>query len=291
MMCEDDIVRLADLVDSLQKEKPQKAFKHCRFAICAIASPLEANYLDEWIAYHRAIGVEQFFIATNDWDWKCNLDYVCTTRINGRNKQCQYYTNFARTMAGVADWCAFIDVDEFIKLGSKQKTVLDLVHDNIYVDSIALSWKLFGSNGKHFDGEYSVLKRFIKCQDGFNKHIKTILNMKKLKSFGDDKALFFPTPHYALSIKTYGVGQWSVDGRQIHGPCDNDSYMLKNTDACLAHFFCKTPEEWKLKQQRGRVDVPEESNLLYRKDEEFAAHDFNEVEDTSLKDILYKEHK
>lgn len=25
---------------------------HVKYGICAIASPLEANYLSEWIAYH-----------------------------------------------------------------------------------------------------------------------------------------------------------------------------------------------------------------------------------------------
>lgn len=260
--------------------------KHSKFAICAIASPLEKNYLDEWVSYHKKIGVEAFFICTNGWDWDTKAEGVYTTRIDGRNKQCEYYTKFTHEMASFVDWCAYIDIDEFIKLGSRHKSVLDLVNDNPYVDSIMLNWRLFGSSGKHFDGDYSVLKRFTMRQKGFNKLLKTILNLGKLKSFGDDKRIFFRCPHYACVRAQYALNQYAVDGREVHGPCDTNCNLLKDEDAWLAHFFCKTPEEWKLKQKQGRVDVPEGNSMVYRKDEEFAQHDFNEVEDTSLREVL-----
>lgn len=55
-----------------------------QFTIVAIASPLEANYLDEWIEYHKIIGVDHFFIATNNWDWKSSDPCIETIRVDGR---------------------------------------------------------------------------------------------------------------------------------------------------------------------------------------------------------------
>ena len=265
---------------------------HSKFAICAIASPLEANYIDEWVKYHRSIGVETFYIATNDWTWDNGYDYVYTTRINGRSAQCPYYTKFARTMAQNVDWAAFIDIDEFIHLGSKYKSVVELVDDHHLEDCICLNWKLFGSSNQHFSGDYSVLKRFTHRQASFNQHVKSILNLKKLMSFGDIKTLVFANPHFAQQTADRVFRQWTIDKRWITGPYDmSANFYLKDDDTWLAHFFCKTPEEWRSKQARGRVDVPADSSLVFRKDEEFAQHDINEVEDTSLKDILYMESK
>lgn len=194
--------------------------KHCKFAICAIASPLEADYLDEWTKWHKSIGVQAFYIATNGWTWDNKQEDVYTTRVDGRNKQCPYYTNFAHTMASYVDWAAFIDIDEFIRLGDKHKTVLDLAEEFKLCDSVALSWRLFGSNGLHFNGNYSVLKRFTRRQTGFNKHIKSIVNLGKLKTFGDHRRLVFGTPHFPQLQARYTLQQWTVDGRQVSGPYD-----------------------------------------------------------------------
>lgn len=264
--------------------------KHYKFTVCAIASPLEANYIDEWIKYHKAIGVEAFCIATNDWEWKNSYEDVYIVRIDGRAAQCPYYTRFVQTMSQIVDWAAFIDIDEFIRLGDKHRTVLDLVEEFQHCDSISLSWRLFGSNGLHFDNDYSVLKRFTKRQHDFNIHVKSILNLAKLRSFGDQRRTVFMNPHFACRDSIYTLQQYTVDRRQIVGPYDNAAnYKLKDNDTWLAHYFCKTPEEWKLKQARGRVDVPANSGMVYRKDEEFSQHDFNDVEDTSLRDVLCKD--
>ena len=258
-----------------------------KFAICAIASPLEKNYLEEWIAYHKKIGVDRFFIATNDWEWECNDSSVVLAKIDGRQKQCYYYTWFARNMSSYVDWCAFIDCDEFIRLGTKHRTVHDLADENKFKDAICLSWRLFGSNGMHFSGDYNVLSRFTRRQSGFNQHIKTVLNLKKLASFGDNRSITFTTPHCATCRSCTGIISYSVDNRRIIGPYDNyASTELHDNDTWLAHFFCKTPEEWRLKQERGRIDVAEDSPLMHRPDEDFVNHDLNDVEDTSLRDVL-----
>jgi len=142
--------------------------KHKKYAICAIASPLEKNYLDEWIAYHKKIGIEFFFIATNDWEWTPDDPFVAVTKADGREQQLKYYTWYVNHFSRFVDWTAFIDCDEFIKLGAKHKSIDDLIEEHKFETAIALNWRMFGSSGLHYNGENSVLKRFTHRQQGFN---------------------------------------------------------------------------------------------------------------------------
>ena len=153
-------------------------------------------------------------------------------RIDGRGVQMPYYNWCASNLIPFTKWCAFIDIDEFIKCESVEHLVKG--HDSD--DAICLSWRLFGSSNLHFDGNYSVLGRFIHRQSGFNKHVKSILNLQNTMN----KNPIFVNPHFALNITTR-----SVDGRVVSGPFDMASETRLNDDSpWLAHFFCKTPEEW-----------------------------------------------
>lgn len=264
---------------------------HAKYGICAIASPLEANYIDEWIAYHKKIGIERFFICTNDWTWNISDPAVVMTRLDGREKQLLWYTWFTRNMGKYVDFCAFIDCDEFIKLGAKHKSFADLAEEHLFDDAFCLSWRMFGSSGLHFNGDYSVLKRFTHRQAGFNQHIKTVLNIRKLASFKEDKVVQFANPHFARIASPYFAGHdivsYSVDGRRIYGPFDRDAdKLLHDDDAWLAHYFTKTPEEWQKKKERGRIDVSSNSPLLFRNDSEFKLYDLNDVEDKSLAQLM-----
>ena len=246
------------------------------YSIAAILSPLEANYVEEWMSYHRKIGIQHFYLATNGWDLKDTSPDIETARIDGRAKQLPFYNWCVRNLVGKTKWCAFIDGDEFIKCSSMNELVKGHEQD----DAICLSWRIFGSSGLHFNGDYSVLKRFTKRQWGFNEHVKSIVNLENTK----DNQPMFVNPHFALNIQTK-----SVDGRTITGPYDFASETrLNDASPWLAHFFTKTHEEWELKRQQGRIDVPENSPILFRSEKEFAEHDLNDVEDDSLKKVLYK---
>lgn len=244
------------------------------YSICAILSPLEVNYAHEWIDYHKRIGVQHFYLATNDWDYDTKDPSVSTARLDGRTLQLPYYNWALSNLREATKWCAFIDGDEFIRCHNMD----ELVKGHDQDDAICLSWRLFGSSGKHFNGDYSVIRRFTKRQRGFNQHIKSIVNLENTK----DKRPVFVNPHFALNIITK-----SVDGRIINGPYDFAAETrLNDASPYLAHFFCKTPEEFELKRKRGRIDVSENSPMLFRSESEFAEHDLNEVEDTSLLDKM-----
>lgn len=39
-----------------------------KIGMMAIASPLEIPYMEEWIEWHRQIGIDEFLICLNDWN-------------------------------------------------------------------------------------------------------------------------------------------------------------------------------------------------------------------------------
>lgn len=60
-----------------------KLVGHAVIGVVAIASPLERNYIGEWIAYHKKIGVGRFFIFTNNWSLESHDRDVLDTRVDG----------------------------------------------------------------------------------------------------------------------------------------------------------------------------------------------------------------
>jgi hypothetical protein len=120
-------------------------------SICTVIKN-EALYLEEWIAYHRHIGFDHFYIYNNnsndnpypifqkyrdivtfkEWDlndWQQKLAY---------KDYCENYSNDSK-------WTAFIDVDEFIVYKGNKGLLQHLIEEE--VDVAYAHWKIFGTNG------------------------------------------------------------------------------------------------------------------------------------------------
>jgi hypothetical protein len=85
----------------------------------------EAPYLLEWIAYHRVLGVSRFFIADDsgsdgssyllDALSRHGIIYAIPfPKLTQRGAQLRAYTTIMKFFSRMADWVAFIDVDEFL---------------------------------------------------------------------------------------------------------------------------------------------------------------------------------
>jgi hypothetical protein len=114
-------------------------------------------------------------------------------------------------------------------------------------DAVGVNWKYFGdSNLKNVTDTYSV-KRFTKSQIGLDGHIKTILNTRKVKNHINMHICCHCTTQSFMYNSTI-----SVDGNNFirgyenminHSSCEQIAY--------LAHFRCKTIEEWNNKCDRN----------------------------------------
>ena len=129
--------------------------------ICAIAADWELPYIMEWIEYHIAIGIDNFLLFLNDWEQENvkKLEELIrlkgfpknTIRLvkdfNGQKMQLAAYNQGLAIMTALGiDWCAFIDIDEFIRMRDGRK-FKEFLSDFNLCPAISLNWRVFGSNG------------------------------------------------------------------------------------------------------------------------------------------------
>lgn len=130
-------------------------------SICAIFQN-EANYLQEWIEYHRIVGVEHFYLYNNHSKdhylevLRPYLDEGIVTLINWpcpstpiaayRQGQCDAYADCFQRVEGETYWVAVVDIDEFIvpKETSDIPTFLKEYEEHA---AVVIQWQVFGTSG------------------------------------------------------------------------------------------------------------------------------------------------
>lgn len=232
-----------------------------RCIICAIAK-LENNYLWDWAQYHLGIGFDAIHIYdNNDLNGERVSDVFCGTDINQKiiihdvrgqkyiqkqvYQQCYDEEEF--------DWCAFIDIDEYITLIGLNDIHDYLLYFNAW-DSIHLNWKCYGDSGlTHYD-DRSVTERFTKAwgnnvcytylNRAENEHIKSIirsgLDIDWVK--GEDS-----NPHTPKGVKRVcnSFGE-AVMNEPFASICHDRCY--------IRHYITKTIEEYTIKIERQCAD-------------------------------------
>lgn len=130
--------------------------------VCMLATMRnEGLYLLEWIAYHRTIGIEHFFIYSNNNTDKSDLlleelaDQGIITWINNTTSgevsaQMKAYGHAMNILPDILDfrWCFTIDGDEFITLDPQTyPSVIDYLDwiDHWQTDAVAINWRFLAS--------------------------------------------------------------------------------------------------------------------------------------------------
>ena len=136
----------------------------------------EGPFIMEWIAYHRAIGVDDFLIYTND----CTDGTDEMLDMLERKGICQHRENPFRTMdlkpqhAALqaaesepliqnAGWSICMDVDEFIDIKIGDGTLSALYAAMGEANMISLTWRLFGNCDVHEYEDRFLLEQFTTC--------------------------------------------------------------------------------------------------------------------------------
>uniref|UniRef100_UPI00235669E2 glycosyltransferase family 2 protein n=1 Tax=Rhodosalinus sediminis TaxID=1940533 RepID=UPI00235669E2 len=119
----------------------------------------EAPYIVEWVAYHRAIGVDDFLIYTNDCEdgtdaLLARLDALGVVRHRTNdawqgNSPQQHALDRARAEPVVRDaaWLMHIDVDEFVNVRCGDGTLDAFLARGPEATNVAMTWRLFGRSG------------------------------------------------------------------------------------------------------------------------------------------------
>lgn len=227
-------------------------------AVCAIFQD-DAKYIPEWIEFHKAQGVEHFFLYNNlsTDDFHRYLDpYVASGDIDliewPRQQesigqwnmiQCAAYKDCLAKNVKTCKWIAFIDTDEF--LFSPEKADLKKVLRSFRsYGGVSANWVVYGNGGVESIGENERMTDMLlwRCpiDADINKHVKSIVQPRYANGCTN--------PHYFHYIK--GIYAVTENKEKIEGPFSKyvsvDKLRINHYWQRDLHFF------WSVKAERQK---------------------------------------
>jgi hypothetical protein len=270
----------ADLAGSPRPAAPM------RLAVGAIFKN-EGPYILEWIAHHRALGIERFFIADNDSTDETTailaalaragiIEHIPFPTVPGRPPQQAAYDMIVRRHQTDTDWIAFIDGDEFLVPAPPHRTlaeVLAALDPGPDIGAIVVNWALYGSSGQKQAEAGPVTARFTRraeMNNTVNKPYKSVVRPAAV----DGKV---ENPHY-FPLRA-GARTIHVDGSDVADAPGLPKGLSARTlwePLRINHYIVKSWEEFHhRKVARGRATRTDK----LRDESFFKGHDRNEVVD------------
>ncbi|MEX0282204.1 MAG: glycosyltransferase family 2 protein [Arenibacterium sp.] len=231
----------------------------------------EAPYIVEWVAYHRAIGIDNFLIYTNDCSDGTSeiLDHlqkmgVVEHRNNdkwrGKSPQ-QHALNMSlkEPMIKEADWIIHIDVDEFINVRCGNGTLDDFFARVPNATNVAMTWRLFGHNNVTELRDDLVIDQFDTCAPKFCPKPHTVWGFKTMfKNIGAYAKISCHRPN-KLADDFRDKVQW-VNGSGQDMTADAVDNGWRNSKKNIGydliqlnHYALRSAESFLIKRQRGRA--------------------------------------
>lgn len=242
----------------------------------------EEKFLDEWILYHKMIGINHFILYDDNPVYplkdylKPHKDYLTIINWERKNEntpefnnQRTAYSNALESYISSYDWVLFLDADEFVVL-REEISIHDFLSKFPDAAAVSLNWYFFGHNGFLNDPEGLITSSLFKRQSYPSKKVKTFTRVKMIHSIQN--------AHYCELI----------GGQRITA---NDGVFGENTNvAYINHYHCRSFFRWMKRAERGdayynKHNLSEENEWRLSKTgcfKEFiqrVSTDHNEVED------------
>ncbi|AXI46134.1 glycosyltransferase family 2 protein [Sulfitobacter sp. SK012] len=231
----------------------------------------EAPYIVEWVAYHRAMGVDDFLIYTNGCEDGTTeildrlqemgiLQHRNNDNWKGNSPQ-QYALNQALKEPVIknADWIIHIDVDEFMNVRCGNGTVQDFLDAVPDATNVAMTWRLFGHNGITDLSDDFVVDQFDTCAPKFCPKPHTVWGFKTMfKNIGAYEKISCHRPNKldgAFKSKVKWVNGSGKDmTREVAENGWRSSKKSIGYDLLqLNHYALRSAESFLIKRQRGRA--------------------------------------
>lgn len=227
--------------------KPKIKLKHYKYnvSICAIFKD-EADYLKEWIEFHKIVGVEHFYLYNNKSSdnyldvLRTYIDDGIVTLKDWPKPQSQMaaYQDFMDNYKYETKWVGFIDLDEYV-VPNKYDNIYDFLKQFNNRPSVLIYWKCFGTSGlKKRDITGLITEDFIvswnKSVDVgkffFNTSYEYIPNFKKNNymhyMWAEYKNRKLPPVNIYDKVCTWGVNPVKSD----ETPMQINHYLIKSFD-------------------------------------------------------------
>ncbi|MFT4183446.1 MAG: glycosyltransferase family 92 protein [Rhizobium sp.] len=241
--------------------KPQEGRHGIAIAACVKD---EASYIEEWVRFHRAVGIRHFYIYDNgstdntrailrdllDEDaltiipWAGWMkDAATETRLNG---QVIVFAHAILNFGGAYRWMAFIDVDEFLlpKEGQTVEQALAAVGD---FPNVSLPWHMFATSGheKRPDGPLTL-----------NYTMRGTDPMTRKENVSNFKCIVDPCEVTEVSVHQFKTREFddltaNDAGKRFTRRARKSPDFYSNRFLQLNHYYTKSREELMAKIARG----------------------------------------
>ncbi|HVY16843.1 MAG TPA: glycosyltransferase family 2 protein [Rhodopila sp.] len=155
-----------------------------RYALVACAR-WEEMAIQEWAAYHYAIGFEHIYLYSNDDDPEALLRAVMPWVIGPNplmtfrhwpavGQQMQIYLHFLENFKSETEWFSFLDIDEFLVLKGVNNIDAFMRDYTQSVDSLYFHWLPYGNCGRRERATGSTLISYPRRAERLDPHTKHI---------------------------------------------------------------------------------------------------------------------
>ncbi len=257
----------------------------------------EAPYILEWIAYHRAIGVDNFIIYTNACSdgtpeilERLQELGIAQHRNNDNwkgNSPQQHALNqsLKEPLIRDAEWVIHIDVDEFMNIRCGNGTLDDFLARVPDATNVAMTWRLFGHNGVRRLADDLVIDQFDRAAPKYCPKPHTVWGFKTMvRNIGAYAKLSCHRPN-KLDPARAGEVRWVNGSGRPMGPEVAQKGWRSSLNTVgygliqLNHYALRSAESYLIKRQRGRaLHVDRSIGLNY-----WVRMDWSDYKDVSIK--------
>jgi hypothetical protein len=221
----------------------------------------------EWIAHHRALGIDGFFIYTNDNDDGSDtlLNALANSRVirliknevitagSIQTKVLEHALLFLEELRSF-EWVLFIDVDEFFIPRTPERSlpsVIDALERNPQGESASAAcfhWKWFGSHNAFSRTSGFLLERF--PFSIHNEHVKSLVRLRDVVSMRRVHVPILVEGCHAVASDFSHFDLTHVEASSVYGLGQ------------INHYWNRSFEEFVLKRERGRISKAKQGDLL-----------------------------
>ncbi|EPX81971.1 glycosyltransferase family 2 protein [Salipiger mucosus] len=231
----------------------------------------EAPYILEWVAYHRAIGFDDFLIYTNGCEDGTTglLDRLQAMGVlqhrenedwTGNSPQ-QHALDRALDEPLIRDaaWIAHIDVDEFVNVRCGAGTLDDLFARVPEATNIAMTWRIFGHNGVERLDDRFIIEQFETCAPKFCPKPHTAWGFKTLfRNIGAYAKISCHRPNKLAQgledrVKWVNGSGADMTAEALRNGWRNSRKTIGYDLVQLNHYALRSAESFLVKRQRGRA--------------------------------------
>ncbi|CAI9120751.1 glycosyltransferase family 2 protein [Brytella acorum] len=238
--------------------------------ICIVATARnEALLTIDWIGWHLSMGVDHFFLYTNDnndgsdalLEALSRHDFITWIDSNptGCIPQRKSYAHALSILPDTLDykWSIVIDLDELVILNhNKFSNLRDFLqlHEYSGQKAVALNWVMMAPSGVNYERKH-VWEKNLRREPAGNRCIKSIFQTRYFS---------FAHAHTALWPKAHDITYANADGQPIAMERNGATCALtfNENNAWIGHYFYRSFQEFCMKNARGR-------NSTFRADKSF----------------------